>query len=242
MKNYLLLLLLLIAAPLVSKGQMPAICTVTYDPITHKNMIIWEEKVDKNVVAVNVLRQNAAGDFSWIGSVNPTEINNFLDPKKEYTVIPVQYRIQYQLLKEGSSGEVTPSEKSNVMSPLLMNAFSIDTNTVFILLAPNRFSNSKDTFYLYRSMDGKSWGNPVDSLPSKSPFFKHTTNYASTQYYIVTVKNGPKCYTEDVPPIGGTPGRESTRSNVSRPREAKIKEKDGLLKMNFNLPPELKFK
>ncbi|MBI4647647.1 MAG: PKD domain-containing protein [Bacteroidia bacterium] len=167
----------------------PEICIVTVDPVSGKNLIIWDKSQNSDIAYFRILREVSTGVYDSIGCVFAPEDCIFTD----YLSTPVTQSYQYKIEAVKVNGDVSvrsPYHKTIHLS------VSLGVPTTTVQLIWNKYEDESNDFtvskyYIYR---GPSPDNLqlCDSLSGTSDSYTDV-NVTGVQYYAIGVTRAGGC-------------------------------------------------
>ena len=165
----------------------PSLCLITSDPESGNNRILWEAPENLDYISqYNVYREgNASGLFNFIGSVDASAENSFVDDTVDPTLQSYSYRVT------ASDKCDIESEPSNVHKTIHLVA-NIGLNDRINLEWGDYSGVSYDQVNIYR---GESLDNMtlLISLPSSVRSFTDPSPPAGIAYYQVEISGEVEC-------------------------------------------------
>jgi hypothetical protein len=217
---------------------VPAICMVTVDSLTGKNLIVWEKMSHDAIDHYNIYKENASAQWEQIGEVSPDEITVFEDVNSNPEIQAEKYKIAI----EDNQGEESAHSgyhqtihlNINVAtgggSNLIWNHYMDENNGVAF------GDKGSGSYYIYR-------GTSPDNLELFHTLSKSNTSYtdpadtSTLYYYQIAVSKNNACNPAAITKASGGPfSRSVSNLEDNRLKEQSIKEIDPN-KANINIYP-----
>jgi len=91
--------------------QEERLCVVTVDPVSGKNLIVWEKSVGPDIASYLIYKEISTNFYSAIGMVPYSDISTFLDVNSNPGAYPAKYKISI-LDSQGSESQKSPYHKT----------------------------------------------------------------------------------------------------------------------------------
>lgn len=82
-----------ITKTIFSVYQEERLCVVNVDPVSGKNMVVWEKTPGVNIASYNIYKEVATNFYSWIANVPYNNMSTYVDANSSPEVHPDRYKI-----------------------------------------------------------------------------------------------------------------------------------------------------
>ncbi|HBS87840.1 MAG: hypothetical protein A2W91_11005 [Bacteroidetes bacterium GWF2_38_335] len=175
----------------ISVAALPVpVCIVTVDPVSGKNLVVWEKTTDQQIAYYNVYKQSYTGEFDYLASIDYDSQSICLDGTSD----PQIHSDKYEITVVDTCGN--ESELSSYHKTLHLNV-SPSSTTAGYALTWNHYEGF--SFTTYRIFRGTAPDNlvQIDSIAYDIGTFTYTdiTALDGIQYFyqVAAVKPGPDC-------------------------------------------------
>lgn len=186
-------------------GASPQICVVTFDPITNKNVVVWEQ-AGGPVDRYKVYREtNTADKFDLLGTVGADQISIYTDLSGNPYTRPYKYRIS----SVDSCGIESPLSPVH-QTLLLQSNQGINDNVNLIWSGYKGLNFGSYVVWRVSDVNGEE---VLDTLPSSLTFYTDASVpvNASLLYYQLEMLGDVSC---QATPKKGAASYNSARSNT----------------------------
>ena len=169
--------------------QEDQICIATVDPVSGKNMIIWDKTAGKGTASYNIYKEVMTDIYNWIGNVAYDSANLFID----YSSQPDMYANRYKISAIDSCGN--ESERSYYHETINLQISQGVPSTTFNLSWDHYVEESGafvvDQYYIYRGVTRTNL-QLHDSISGSNTSY-NDVNITQAYYYAIGVQKPSPC-------------------------------------------------
>ncbi len=179
------------------------ICVVTVDPISARNLVVWEKVNEAATDHYNIYREgNVSGEYLLVGAVPSADMSEFIDP----VASPFTRSWRYKISAVDACGNESVLSSSHKTIHL---AISLGLGNSINLMWDDYDGFAYNTFYINRHTIANGWV-VVDSLPTYLHSFSEVPPSFFGLWYTVTVKAPNGCVPTSQDRASGGPYYQST--------------------------------
>lgn len=187
----------------------PAICLVTVDTVTNKNLIIWNKAAGQGILRYNIYRETtSAGQFEWIDSVPFDSLSYYVDDFADPAVRSWRYKIS---AVDACDVESRLSPPHKTMHLTINQGLAGSINLIWNHY--EGFTPKDDQYRIWRWAGSTGWIQPDIPVPNNQNSW--------TDWYVPD--EDVWYYVEAVHPAGCTPAKASTLNSTRSNRRNKQK-------------------
>ncbi len=175
----------------VKKPYDEAICMVTIDDVTGKNMIVWEKSTSKKIASYNIFREGlSAGVWNKIGTLLYSDLSIFVDNGSQPETKSYKYRIS-TIDSCGNESAMSPYHKTMLLTSSLGQQ---GINLIWSEYSIDGTSFGFDSYVIYRGISVTTLDS-IDQIPSDNEMYPDINAPSSTLVYyrVAGKKPGTPC-------------------------------------------------